>query len=162
MVTRERILAVADELRGWINRVSNTPLTVTVSIANYVETIAIDEFIVWDSENGYPFNYNEEWPDDGLTMDGCLAAFRSRLRAYMVYWTRLSTDTKWLGTGDDERQRIRKILAESLIPLVLLSGQIRTRPYSDMTRDFQLKLVESIGKLSGLFMGLGMGDGDCG
>ena len=140
MVTRERILAVADELRGWINRVSNTPLTVTVSIANYVETIAIDEFIVWDSENGDPFNYTEDWPDDGLTMDGCLAAFRSRLRAYMVYWTRLSTDTKWLGTGDDERQR----------------------SYSDMTRDFQLKLVESIGKLSGLFMGLGMGDGDCG
>lgn len=39
----------------------------------------------------------------------------------------------------------RRELVEAMIPLEVLAGQIRTKPYKEMSVDFQAKLLKSIG-----------------
>lgn len=41
-------------------------------------------------------------------------------------------------------QEERKLLAEAAIPLEVLCGQIRVKPYTELTKDFQIQLLGSL------------------
>ena len=47
-------------------------------------------------------------------------------------------------------ERERKKLAEAVIPLEGLCGQIRHKPYKEMTKDFQEQLLVSLDSIRGL------------
>ncbi len=58
------------------------------------------------------------------------------------------------------QQDERKMLAEAAIPLEVLCAQINSKPYKEMTLDFQKQLCESLAKIRILLFGVPNSDGN--
>ena len=42
----------------------------------------------------------------------------------------------------------KKVIAEAMLPFIVLVAQIKWKPYREMTPDFQESLVQSVGKIN--------------